>query len=112
MSPWKRPSATAAIAALAFTALPQVFAVMAPSGAAQADVCVNAGRRVSVSGCANIADAIAPYVPPPAEYAPLPEDYPPPRRRPQRECVRQCRQANQRQRLRIGRVAAADQPAQ
>lgn len=51
---------------------------MAPSGAAQADVCVNAGRRVSVSGCANIADAIAPYVPPPAEYAPLPEDYPPP----------------------------------
>ncbi|RFZ32935.1 hypothetical protein DAVIS_05205 [Mycobacterium marinum] len=78
MSPWKRPSATAAIAALAFTALPQVLAVMAPSGAAQADVCVNAGRRVSVSGCANIADAIAPYVPPPAEYAPLPEDYPPP----------------------------------
>ncbi|EUA88434.1 hypothetical protein I551_4987 [Mycobacterium ulcerans str. Harvey] len=49
-----------------------MLAVMAPSGAAQADVCVNVGRRVSVSGCANIADAIAPYVPPPAEYARCP----------------------------------------
>jgi hypothetical protein len=31
-----------------------------------------------VSGCANIADAVAPYVPPPAYYAPMPYDPPPP----------------------------------
>jgi hypothetical protein len=78
MSSWKRPSAAFAIAVLAFTAVPEVFAVVLPSGVASADVCVNAGRRVSVSGCTNIADAVAPYAPPPAVYAPLPEDYPPP----------------------------------
>lgn len=78
MRPWERPVAAVATAALALTAVPEVFAVMAPSGQARADVCVNAGRRVSVSGCANVADAVAPYVPPPSEYAPLPEDYPPP----------------------------------
>ena len=38
----------------------------------------SAGRRVQVSGCANIADAVAPYVPPPAYYAPMPYDPPPP----------------------------------
>ncbi|WP_083533365.1 hypothetical protein [Mycobacterium intracellulare] len=37
-------------------------------------VCVGAGRRISVSGCTNIADNIARYAPPPAAYAPLPED--------------------------------------
>ena len=78
MSPWKRPWAAIAITALAFTAVPELFAAMQPSGVARADVCVNAGRRVSVSGCTNIADAVAPYAPPPAAYAPLPEDYPPP----------------------------------
>ena len=31
-----------------------------------------------MSGCANIADAVAPYVPPPAYYAPMPYDPPPP----------------------------------
>jgi len=31
-----------------------------------------------VSGCANLADPIAPYVPPPAYYAPIPNDPPPP----------------------------------
>lgn len=49
--------------------------------AASADVCGSVGGRfVSVSGCGNVADAIAPWVPPPAAYAPLPEDYaaPPP----------------------------------
>ncbi|ORB49815.1 hypothetical protein [Mycobacterium persicum] len=78
MRPWKRPAAVLATSALAFTAVPEVFANMAPTAQVNADVCVNAGRRVSVSGCANIADAVAPYVPPPSEYAPLPEDYPPP----------------------------------
>lgn len=37
-------------------------------------MCVGAGRRISVSGCTNIADNIARYAPPPAVYAPLPED--------------------------------------
>lgn len=45
---------------------------------ADASVCVGAGRRVSVSGCANIADTVQRYMPPPADYAPLPEDTPPP----------------------------------
>jgi hypothetical protein len=78
MLPWKRPSAAVAIAVFSFTAVPEVSAITQPSGVARADVCVNAGRRVSVSGCTNVADAVAPYVPPPAAYAPLPEDYPPP----------------------------------
>jgi hypothetical protein len=53
---------------------------VADAGVAGADVCVSAGRRVSVSGCANLADVMAPYVPPPDYYAPMPEDYaaPPP----------------------------------
>ncbi|PQP53577.1 hypothetical protein, partial [Mycolicibacterium austroafricanum] len=49
---------------------------------AGADVCGSVGgRHVSVNACGNVADAIAPWVPPPAAYAPLPEDYyaaPPP----------------------------------
>ena len=48
---------------------------------ADADVCGSVGgRRVSVSGCGSIADAVSPWVAPPAAYAPLPEDYaaPPP----------------------------------
>lgn len=57
---------------------PQMLATMAPSGTALADVCASAGRRVSVSGCANIADTVAQWVPPPDYYAPLPQDYPPP----------------------------------
>jgi hypothetical protein len=48
------------------------------AGVANADVCVSAGRRVSVSGCANLSDVVAPYVPPPDYYAPMPEDYAPP----------------------------------
>ena len=78
MIPWKRPSAAVVITVLAFTAVPEIFAMTEPSGVARADVCVNAGRRVSVSGCTNVGDAVAPYAPPPAAYAPLPEDYPPP----------------------------------
>jgi hypothetical protein len=78
MSPRRRARALFAIGVLAFSAVPEVFAVIQPSGLARADVCVNAGRRVSVSGCSNVADAVAPYAPPPAAYAPLPEDYPPP----------------------------------
>lgn len=64
--------------ALALAALPGVIVVAAPAGTAGADVCASAGRRITVGGCVNIADAVAPYVPPPAYYAPLPEDPPPP----------------------------------
>jgi hypothetical protein len=53
-------------------------AVPTGPGVASADVCVSGGRRVSVSGCANIADTVGAYVPPPAYYAPMPYDPPPP----------------------------------
>lgn len=67
-------------AVLALATLPGAVLTIAPTGIAKADVCASAGRRVQVSGCANLADVMAPYVPPPAYYAPLPEDYyvPPP----------------------------------
>ncbi len=75
----RRPWLRAATAVLSATALPGAIIVLAtPPGTAQADVCASAGRRISVGGCVNIADAVAPYVPPPAYYAPLPEDVPPP----------------------------------
>lgn len=66
------------VAALSLLVVPASLMVIAPTGTANADVCVGAGRRVQVSGCANVADAVAPYVPPPAYYAPMPEDPPPP----------------------------------
>lgn len=78
MTSWKRPSASVLIALIAATAVPEMLAIAQPSGVARADVCVNAGRRISVSGCTNVADAVAPYAPPPSAYAPLPEDPPPP----------------------------------
>ncbi|AWT55954.1 hypothetical protein [Mycolicibacterium smegmatis] len=68
----------AAIAAMAFTALPGAIILLAPAGTAAADVCASAGRRITVGGCVNVADAVAPYVPPPAYYAPLPGEAPPP----------------------------------
>lgn len=63
---------------LSLAALPAISVTILGAGDALADVCVTAGRRISVSGCTNISDAVAPYVPPPAYYAPLPEDPPPP----------------------------------
>jgi hypothetical protein len=60
MSLWKRRSAAPAVAARVLTAVPDAFAAMLPSGPARADECVNAARRVSVSGCANGADAVSP----------------------------------------------------
>jgi hypothetical protein len=67
----------AAAAALALAGMPGIVVIL-QAGVAHADVCVSGGRRISVSGCANIADAVAPYVPPPAYYAPMPDDPPPP----------------------------------
>lgn len=68
----------AAIGLLAVTSIPETYAVVEPSGVANADVCASVGRRISVSGCTNVADTVNTYVPPPADYAPLPQDYPPP----------------------------------
>jgi len=80
MSLWVRSSVAGGIAVLALTAVPGMYAVMQPSGVANADVCASVGRRVSVGGCMNVADTVNAYVPPPAYYAPLPEDFqaPPP----------------------------------
>jgi hypothetical protein len=78
MSHWTRTWTAAAATVLALAAVPGAILVIPTPGVANADVCVSAGRRVSVSGCANIADTVAPYVPPPAYYAPMPYDPPPP----------------------------------
>lgn len=64
----------AAAALFALTAAPAAVAVIAPGGVANADVCASAGRRVSVSGCANLSDVMAPYVVGPDAYAPMPGD--------------------------------------
>lgn len=72
-------SGVAAISAvLAIVSGFEVFTAVHASGVARANVCASVGRRVTVSGCANVGNAIANYAPPPAYYAPLPEDYPPP----------------------------------
>ena len=78
MSDRSRLSTAVVAAVLAIAALPGTIVTIHAPGTANADVCVSAGRRVSVGGYANIADVVAPYVPPPAYYAPLPEDPPPP----------------------------------
>ena len=78
MTHWKRSWALTAVTVFALAAVPAAIATIQPSGVAKADVCVSGGRRVSVSGCANVADAVARYVPPSAYYAPMPYDPPPP----------------------------------
>jgi hypothetical protein len=78
MTRWVRTWIGAGATSLALTSIPGVLVVLQPSGVANADVCASVGRRVSVSGCTNVADTVNAYVPPPADYAPLPEDFPPP----------------------------------
>jgi hypothetical protein len=78
MTQWKRSPTIIAAGVLAAGAIAGAMLTIQPVGVANADVCASAGRRVQVSGCANIADAVAPYVPPPAYYAPMPYDPPPP----------------------------------
>jgi hypothetical protein len=68
----------ATVAFLALAGAPGAIVLFLSSGVAKADVCVSGGRRISVSGCANVADTVAAYVPPPAYYAPMPYDPPPP----------------------------------
>lgn len=60
-----------AATALTLTGVPVAIFTFSPSGEAQADVCASAGRRVTVSGCANLSDVMAPYVVPPDAYAPI-----------------------------------------
>jgi hypothetical protein len=78
MSHWLRSARIAAAIVLALAGVAGAFVTIPEPGVANADVCANVGRRISVSGCANLADPIAPYVPPPAYYAPMPNDPPPP----------------------------------
>ena len=65
-----RPWLAAGIAMLAVTSN-----AIVTIDVANADVCAGVGRRISVSGCTNVADTINGYVPPPADYAPLPGDF-------------------------------------
>lgn len=62
---------------LTLAGVPAAAVVVTPGAEAGADVCASAGRRISVGGCVNIADAVAAYAPPPDYYAPLPEDFAP-----------------------------------
>lgn len=78
MSTWTRSWVGAAAMVLAFAAVPGAIVITWTPGVADADVCASVGRRVRVGGCVNLADTMAPYVPPPAYYAPMPGDPPPP----------------------------------
>jgi len=78
MSHWLRSGRFTAATIFALAAAGGAIVIVPAPGVAHADVCANVGRRISVSGCANLADPIAPYVPPPAYYAPMPYDPPPP----------------------------------
>ena len=62
---------TAGIAILALTAIPEIYAAVEPSGVAEADVCASAGRRVSISGCTNIADTVNSFAPPAGRLRPV-----------------------------------------
>jgi hypothetical protein len=62
MPHWKRSWTVTAATVLAIAAIPGAILTVQPTGDANADV----------------ADAVAPYVPPPAYYAPMPYDPPPP----------------------------------
>jgi hypothetical protein len=74
------PRRIRAAAALALVGLPGAAGVITPAGTAAADVCVGVGRRIHISGCTDL-------TPPPAYYAPLPEDVPPPPPPPPQTCV-------------------------
>ena len=74
MRPTTRTWIAAAAAVLGLAAVPAVVVTVSPGSQANADVCASAGRRISVSGCANLSDVMAPYVVEPNGYAPLPND--------------------------------------
>jgi hypothetical protein len=62
---------TGTAAVLALVGAPAILATIQPSGTANADVCASVGRRVSVSGCANLGEVMSPYVLPQDAYAPI-----------------------------------------
>jgi hypothetical protein len=66
-----RRGAGAAVAVLALAAVPAAVVTIGGAATANADVCASAGRRVTVSGCADLSDVMAPWVVPPDAYAPL-----------------------------------------
>jgi hypothetical protein len=78
MTRWVRSSKTMTAIVLGLATIPGAIVIIETPAVAGADVCASVGRRVSVSGCANLADTIADYVPPPAYYASMPEDEPAP----------------------------------
>jgi hypothetical protein len=61
----------AAAAVVAVASAPAVLVTIQPSGTANADVCAGVGRRVTVGGCANLGDVMAPYVLPQDAYVPI-----------------------------------------
>jgi hypothetical protein len=66
-------------AILALAALPGAIVTIHAPGVANADVCGGySGPRVTAGGCAGLPDTVNYYVPPPAYYAPMPYDPPPP----------------------------------
>jgi hypothetical protein len=90
MRSWTKAAVAATAYGMALATIPGAILTIAPVGVASADVCASAGRRVTVSGCANLSDVMAPYVPPPAYYAPMPDDYyvpPPPPPPPVSGCI-------------------------
>ena len=66
-----RRVAVGATAVLSLAAGPAALLTIQPGATANADVCASAGRRVTVSGCANLSDVMAPYVVPVDAYAPI-----------------------------------------
>ena len=58
MSHWLRSGTIRAVTVVALAAAPAAIVAIPAPGVANADVCASAGRRVSVSGCANLADPL------------------------------------------------------
>ncbi len=63
--------AASAAAVVALAGAPATFVVVMPGATANADVCASAGRRITVGGCADLSDVMAPYVMPQDAYAPI-----------------------------------------
>ncbi len=78
MARWIRSWKIVAAIVVGLASIPGAIVIIETPAVAGADVCASVGRRVSVSGCANLADTVADYVPPPAYYAPMPDDEPAP----------------------------------
>lgn len=71
MSTLTRRWAALAAGILVLAGVPVAIVTTRPDGTVSADVCASAGRRISVSGCANLSEVMAPYVVSPDAYAPL-----------------------------------------